>query len=81
MKDYVLTAQRQKKELIILLGCFILAFLLNIAAIIIYQSPWVEIVSQIGYVALTGLVIYVLLLLLRLLIFSVKVIIRHRKRQ
>lgn len=81
MKDYVLTAQRQKKELIILLGCFILAFLLNIAAIIIYQSPWVEVISQIGYVVLAGLVIYVLLLLLRLLIFSVKVLIRRRKKQ
>ncbi|MDD2284989.1 MAG: hypothetical protein PHQ11_06285 [Paludibacter sp.] len=81
MKDYILTAKRQKKESSILLCCFILAFLLNIAAIIIYQSPWVEVVSQIGYVVLVGLVIYALLLILRLIIFSVKAIIRHRKKQ
>lgn len=81
MKDYILTAKRQKKELSILLCCFIFAFLLNIAAIIIYQSPWVEVISQIGYVVIVGLVIYAMLLLVRLIIFLVKTIISRRKKQ
>lgn len=81
MKDYLITAQRQKKELIILLYCFVLAFLLNIAAILIYRSPWIEVISQIGYVALVGLVIYAVLLLLRLLIFFVKSLFSRRKKQ
>lgn len=81
MKDYLITAHRQKKELSILLYCFILAFMLNIAAILIYRSPWIEVISQIGYVALVGLVIYAVLLLLRLLIFFVKSLFSRRKKQ
>lgn len=81
MKDYLITAQRQKKELIILLYCFILALLLNIAAILIYGSPWIEVISQMGYVVLVGLVIYAVLLLLRLVIFFVKSLFSRRKKQ
>jgi presenilin-like A22 family membrane protease len=79
MKDYTLTAKRQKKELSILLYCFIVAFLLNIAAIIIYKTPWVEVVTQIGYVVVVGVVLYGLLLLFRLIIASVKALLTRRK--
>jgi|APHig6443717497_1056834.scaffolds.fasta_scaffold203452_1 presenilin-like A22 family membrane protease len=80
MKDYTLTAKRQKKELSILLYCFIVAFLLNIAAIIIYKTPWVEVVTQIGYVVVVGVVLYGLLLLFRLIIASVKALLTRRKK-
>jgi len=79
MKDYTLTAKRQKKELSILLYCFIVAFLLNIAAIIIYKTPWVEVVTQIGYVVVVGVILYGLLLLFRLIIASVKALLTRRK--
>ena len=79
MKDYTLTAKRQKKELSILLYCFIVAFLLNIAANIIYKTPWVEVVTQIGYVVVVGVILYGLLLLFRLIIASVKALLTRRK--
>ena len=79
MKDYTLTAKRQKKELNILLCCFIVAFLLNIVAIIIYKTPWVEVVTQMGYVVVVGVALYGLLLLFRLIVASVKALLTRRK--
>ena len=77
MKDIIITSKRIKKELYILLGCFIVAFAVNLIAIIIYKTSWVEILSQIGYVLVITLFLYVLLAALR---FAFKIIRKALRR-
>lgn len=65
MKDIVITAQRIKKELYILLGCFAVACILNAISIILYKTPWFEIFTQIGYVVIITVGIYLLVAFVR----------------
>lgn len=50
MKDIIITSKKLKQERNIYLLSFLLAFIINVIAIIIYSRPWIEIISQIGYV-------------------------------
>ena len=66
MKDSVITAEVKRRELWILLGCFVVANEVNWAAIIKFATPWYEIFSQIGYVVVTTLILYALVAVLRI---------------
>ena len=66
MKDTVISAAVKRRELKIWLVCFIVANIVNWAAIIKYQTPWYEIFTQIGYVIVSSLLLYGLLLLVRI---------------
>lgn len=79
MKDLIITVQRQKKELRILLICFACSFLLNIAAIIIYKTPWAEVITQIGYVIVIAIGLYVLIAIIRLIIYLISTLFKKRK--
>ena len=65
MKDIVFTKKRQKKELLIFGVCFAIGFLMNLISIIIYKTPWYEVFSQLGYVFVIALVLYILLSIVR----------------
>lgn len=67
MRDLVISAQRIRRERNLFLGCFGLSFLINVAAVVIYDRPWTELFSQIGYVFVVGVCIYLLLWIPRLL--------------
>ena len=54
MKDTVITAAVKRRELKIWLACFVVANIINWAAIIKFQAPWYEIFTQIGYVVVTS---------------------------
>ena len=71
MKDIVITAKMIRRELFVLLGCFAAAFLVNVDAIVAYDRPWVELISQIGFVFFITGGIYVLLAVFRLLVWGV----------
>ena len=66
MKDTVITADVNRRELWILLGCFVVANVVNWVAIIKFATPWYEVFSQIGYVVVTTCILYILLWVLRL---------------
>ena len=66
MKDTVISAATKRRELIIWLVCFVVPNIINWPAIIKFQSPWYEVFTQIGYVVVTSLLIYGLLLLVRI---------------
>ena len=66
MKDTVITADVKRRELWILLGCFVVANVVNWVAIIKFETPWFEVFSQIGYVVVTTCILYILLWVLRL---------------
>lgn len=68
MKDIVIHSGRVKKELIFFLICFMIAFLTNVAAIIIYKTPWLEVFTQIGYVVVLSVSLYLFLAFFRLII-------------
>lgn len=65
MRDIVITSKRIKKEAYILLACFIVAFVANIMAIAIYKTAWVEVVTQIGYVVVLTIILYILIAFFR----------------
>jgi len=72
MKDIIITSKQIKKELYILLGCFIFAFVLNIVAVAIYKTPWVEVFTQFGYVVAITVVTYLLIALVRFIISLIR---------
>jgi energy-converting hydrogenase Eha subunit C len=81
MKDIVITAQRIKKELYILLGCFAAACTLNAISIILYKTPWYELFTQIGYVVIIAVCIYLLVALIRVVVaLLVKLVTSGKKR-
>ena len=65
MKDTIITAQVKRRELWILLVCFLVANIFNVVAIIRFSTPWYEVFTQIGYVCVTTIVLYFLLALVR----------------
>ena len=65
----------QKRELVVLLFCFAIAFLFNVYAVIRYDGRFVELFSQIGYVCvITGI-------LVRLLVWLISLIARRIRRR
>ena len=76
MKDIVITARAKKRELWILLACFVVANITNWVAIIRFSAPWYEVFTQIGYVVVTSLVIYALIAVLRIAFKVYKLITR-----
>ena len=76
MKDTIITAQAKKRELWILLACFVVANVTNWVALIRFSAPWYEVFTQIGYVVVTSLVIYALIAVLRIAFKVYKLITR-----
>ena len=76
MKDTVITARAKKRELWVLLACFVVANITNWVAIIRFSAPWYEVFTQIGYVVVTTLVIYALIAILRIAFKVYKLITR-----
>lgn len=69
MKDIIISPKRQKTELKALLTCFIIAFALNVGAIICYKAPATEIITSIFYVITFAVALYAVWVVLRLIIF------------
>jgi hypothetical protein len=76
MKDIIITKGRQKKELKIFLVCFIIAFCLNIYAIIAYDGKWKELFWSLGFVIATAILLYLLVAAIRLCIYGIKKLFR-----
>ena len=81
MQDIIITSKRLKKELYLLLFCFIITNIIHIAAIISYQTSWWELLSQMGYVLVISIALYLLLWLIRLLYLLLKLPFKKFKRR
>ena len=68
-KDTTIPAKSKRRELIILIICFAAAFIMNVTGIILYQSPALELVTQLHIVLLISVVFYVAVAILRVLYF------------
>ena len=75
MKNIIITPKRIKTELFILLALLIIAELINVYAIVKFQTSWQELYSQMGYVVTIAILLYVFLLIIRGLVYLVKRII------
>lgn len=73
-KDSVITAKQKKRELIVFLICLAGAFIFNIVGIIMFKTPAKEIFTQLHYVLLVGIVIYVITGILRLIWFGLRMV-------
>ncbi len=72
MKDTVISADVKRRELKILLACFLVANIANWVAIIKFHTPWYEIFTQVGYMVVSSLLIYGLVLLVRIAWYIVR---------
>jgi len=72
MKDIIITRRRQRTELRMFLICFVIAFLLNVVAIIVYTASAWELITSIFYVLTFAVVLYVAWVFVRLLYYGIK---------
>lgn len=80
MKDLTITAKQIRRELILLLVCFVIAEGVNIFSMIKYETPWTEFFTQIGFVLIITAALYIILIALRVLIWLVKLIIEKCRK-
>lgn len=81
MNDITITPRRILRELIIFLVCFVIGFLVNLAAIIIYKSNFSELYTSLHYVLIFSFVLYILWSFLRLLFSPLKYIVIPNKKE
>ncbi len=78
MKDTIITVQQKKRELYLLLACFIGAFIFNIAALIIYKSPFKELFTQLHIVIILTFFFYFVVLFFRILGWLILMLFRKK---
>ena len=71
MKPIVIDSKFVRRELWILLGCFVAAVFFDLVGIILYKRPAIELVTTIGYEVVITLGLYAFLALVRILVFLV----------
>ena len=71
MKPIVIDSKFIKRELWILLGCFIAAVIFDLVGIILYKRPAIELLTTIGYEVVIALGLYAFLALVRILVFLI----------
>ena len=76
MKDIVITSARLIKELFIFATTFIIAFFVNVIAVFLFDTPWYEIFTQIGYVIALTLLLYLVVIIFRLIFLAGKYIVK-----
>jgi cytochrome b len=72
MRDVIIKATRIKIELLTLLVCFVVANLLNVYAILTFKTSFSELFTQLGYVFIFSVVLYLLWSLLRVIFYLIK---------
>ena len=76
MKTIIISSKHISTELKFLLFAFIASFLLNVIAIIIYQSVWNELITSIPFVLLLSIIFYLIVLIIRLLYYTIFLIVK-----
>jgi len=79
MKDMLIPGRRISREIMILIGCFVIAFALNIYSIIKYKTAWSELLTTLPITLAIAIVIYVLFGLLRLVVCGISHLFRRTR--
>ena len=72
MKDIVIKWKWVKRELLLILACYILANLANLVSIVYYKTSWSELYSAQEYVLYLTEWFYVISIAVRLLYFGIR---------
>lgn len=78
MKDIVISARRIRREGLFAAAALLIAFAANIYAVVHFDRPWYELFTQLGYVVVMAVMIYLLLWIPRLLVALVMRMVRRR---
>ena len=78
MKPIVIDSKFVRRELLILLGCFVAAVIFDLVGILLYKRPAIELLTTIGYEVVIALSLYGFLALVRILVFLVSALFRKR---
>lgn len=76
-KDTIITSGRKKTETLIFSCCFLLAFALNVIAVITYKTPVLELITEIFIVLLIASGLYFLTVIVRFSIRIIKILIQN----
>ena len=79
MKDTFITARRKKRELYVLLICFVLANLLNVYAILVCGCSFIELVTSFFYILSFTIALYITAGIFRLLYWGIKCLLTRKK--
>lgn len=79
MKDIILKGGIIRRELLFLLLSIIIAFGMNIYAIITFETSWAELLTQLPFIILITLVIYLIILLARIISLGIYKLIKIKK--
>ncbi len=82
MKDLniVIKGRRIKLEITIIAFCLLFALLVNLYAIVRFDSPWSEIVTSLHYVVAVGVFTYLVIGLLRFILQLIKLLLNRVKK-
>lgn len=72
MKEIKISVKRQKKELMVFLVCLLIAFCLNIYAIIAYDGKWSELFWSLGFVCAAAVILYVVCSLFGIAVYFIR---------
>ena len=72
MKDIVISQTRIKREFLVLSFCFAAAVIFNVYAIATRGTQWSEVFSQLHVTLVVAIVFYVMLGLVRLIVFGIR---------
>lgn len=81
MKELKLTVKRQKTEGLIFGCCFLMAFLMNVLSIVLYDTQWKELYTQLCWVLAISLFLYFLIGAFRLLYRCVRRLVSSKKQE
>ena len=80
MKDIVFTAKRQRTELIVFGVCLLVSFLMNVYAIVAFNTEWKELYTQLLWVLAIAVFLYAVYVGVRLLYAGVKSVLKSNKK-
>lgn len=82
MKDIKIniSGKRQRCEIMIFLVCFVIAFIMNVVSIIIYDTSWAEIFTQFLWVISLTLLFYGLTVFFRVLYWGIRILFKKKKK-
>ena len=79
MKDIIIKGAIFKRELLFFLLSILIAFGMNIYAIISFETSWAELLTQLPFIILVALIIYLIILLARILFLGIYKLLKIKK--
>jgi NADH:ubiquinone oxidoreductase subunit K len=80
MKDIVFTAKRQRTELIVFGVCLLVSFLMNVYAIVAFNTEWKELYTQLLWVLAIAVFLYAVSVGIRLIYTCVRSVLKSNKK-